>query len=159
MFDVLPRSLFNRRNGGIQLSYRYDTALSPTICNGVQNHLAPKTLHSYFTLFKLLHASSIHTRSRSPQVTDHVSKLAQEDFVSEQISQAVMHMCVHVEPYNSTLARVSDSCQYFPILDCLSYSYASRTSCLSLGLGLVVKIFQCWIACHTLAQEGLPGSR
>ena len=91
MFDVLPRSLFNGGNGGIQLSYRYDTALSLTICNGVQNHLAPKTLHSYFTLFKLLYASSIHTRSSSPHVTDHVSQLAQEDFVSEQKSQAVMH--------------------------------------------------------------------
>ena len=63
MFDVLPRSLFNGGNGGSQLSYRYDTALSLTICNGVQNHLAPKTLHSYFSLFKLLYASSIHTRS------------------------------------------------------------------------------------------------
>ena len=91
MFDVLPRSLFNGGNGGIQLSYPYDTALSPTICNGVQNHLAPKTLHSYFTLFKLLYASSIHTRSSSPHVTDHVSQLAQEDFVSEQKSQAVMN--------------------------------------------------------------------
>ena len=91
MFDVLPRSLFNGGNGGIQLSYPYDTALSLTICNGVQNHLAPKTLHSYFTLVKLLYASSIHTRSSSPHVTDHVSQLAQEDFVSEQKSQAVMH--------------------------------------------------------------------
>ena len=90
MFDVLPRSLFNGGNGGIQLSYRYDTALSLTICNGVQNHLAPKTLHSYFTLFKLLYASSIHTRSSSPHVTDHLSQLAQEDFVSEQKSQAVI---------------------------------------------------------------------
>ena len=91
MFDVLPRSLFNGGNGGIQLSYPYDTALSLTICKGVQNHLAPKTLHSYFSLFKLLYASSIHTRSSSPHVTDHVSQLAQEDFVSEQKSQAVMH--------------------------------------------------------------------
>ena len=91
MFDVLPRSLFNGGNGGIQLSYPCDTALSLTICNGVQNHLAPKTLHSYFSLFKLLYASSIHTRSSSPHVTDHVSQLAQEDFVLEQKSQAVMH--------------------------------------------------------------------
>ena len=96
MFDVLPRSLFNGGNGGIQLSYPYDTALSLTICNGVQNHLAPKTLHSYFTLFKLLYASSIHTRSSSPHVTDHVSQLAQEDFVSEQKSQAVMHAMSYI---------------------------------------------------------------
>ena len=70
----------------------YDTALSLTIWNGVQNHLAPKTLHYYFTIFKLLYASSIHTRSSSPHVTDHVSQLAQEDFVSEQKSQALMHV-------------------------------------------------------------------
>ena len=94
------KSLFNRGNGGIQLSYRYDTALSLTICNGVQNHLAPKTLHSYFTLFKLLYASSIHTRSSSPHVTDHVSQFAQEDFLSEQISQGAMHVTLSdINPY------------------------------------------------------------
>ena len=109
MFDVLPRSLFNGGNGEIQLSYRYDTALSLTICNGVQNHLAPKTLHSYFTLFKLLYASSIHTRSSSPHVTDHVSQLAQEDFVSEQKSQAVMHaISAHLSMYNDTLRLVRE---------------------------------------------------
>ena len=40
-----------------------------------------------------------------------------------------------------TLARVRVSCQCFPVSDCASYSYAGRTSWLSLGLGLVVSVF------------------
>ena len=41
------------------------TASSPTVCTEVQNDLAPTTVHSYFTLFKLLCAFRIHTRSSS----------------------------------------------------------------------------------------------
>ena len=37
-----------------------------------------------------------------------------------------------------TLDKVRVRSQYFPILDCISYSYAGRTSWFSLGLGLVV---------------------
>ena len=83
------------------------------------------------------------------------------------------------------LARVSVSRQYFPVLDCISYScaikrwwlslwlglavdmlqcwngyptVARRTSCFSLGLGLAVSIFQFWIVYHTVAQERDRGS-
>ena len=84
------------------------------------------------------------------------------------------------------LANVRVSCQCVPVLDCVSYSYARRTSWLSLGLGRVVNIFQFWIVYptvsytsmsfwlslglglvvsivqfwivyHTVTQEGLPG--
>ena len=37
--------------------------------------------------------------------------------------------------------------------------YARRTSCLSVGLGLAVSIFQFWIVYHTVAQERDRGSR
>ena len=84
------------------------------------------------------------------------------------------------------LARVRVSSQYFPDLDCISYScaikrswlslwlglavdifqfgmyivqYARRASCFSLGLGLAVSIFQIWIVYHTVAQERDRGSR
>ena len=39
------------------------------------------------------------------------------------------------------LARVRVSSQYFPVLVCLSYSYARRTLWLSLEFGLAVSIF------------------
>ena len=58
-----------------------------------------------------------------------------------------------------TLARVRVSCQCFPVSDCVSYSYAGRTSWLSLGLGLVVSIVQYLIVYHTITLEGLPDSR
>ena len=84
------------------------------------------------------------------------------------------------------LARVRVSSQYFPVLDCISYSCArkrswvslclglavdifqfwnvyrtvrKKASCFSLGLGLAVSIFQFWIVYHTLAQERDRGSR
>ena len=84
------------------------------------------------------------------------------------------------------LGRVRVSRQYFPVLDCISYScaikrwwlslwlglavdmlqcwngyptVARRTSCFSLGLGLAVSIFQFWIVYHTVAQERDRGSR
>ena len=63
-------------------------------------------MHSYFTLFELLHASSIHTRSSSPHGTDHLSQLAQEDFISEQTAQAVnMSMTYPVTP--TTIPRTT----------------------------------------------------
>ena len=82
------------------------------------------------------------------------------------------------------LARVSS--QYFPVLDCISYScarkrpwlslwfcwqwlfssfgmhilqYTRMTSYFLLGLGLAVSIFQFWIVYHTVAQERDRGSR
>ena len=58
-----------------------------------------------------------------------------------------------------TLARVKVKSQYFPVLDCVSYGYAIRTSWLSRGLVLVVSIVQFWIVYHTVTQEGLPDSR
>ena len=42
------------------------------------------------------------------------------------------------------LARVRVSSQYFPILDCISFSFARKRSWLSLWLGLVVDISQFW---------------
>ena len=42
------------------------------------------------------------------------------------------------------LARVRVSNQYFPVLDCVSYSCARKRSLLSLWLGLAVGIVQCW---------------
>ena len=84
------------------------------------------------------------------------------------------------------LARVRVSSQYFPGLDCISYSCArkrswvslwlglavdsfqfwnvyrtvrKKASCFSLGLGLAVSIFQFWIEYHTAAQERDRGSR
>ena len=41
------------------------------------------------------------------------------------------------------LARVRVSNQYFPVLDCVSYSCARKRSLLSLWLGLAVDILQC----------------
>ena len=89
MFDVLPRSLFNRGNGGIKLSYHHNGRVITHDMYLSSNDLAAKLLHSYVTLLKLLYAFSIHTRSCSPHGTDHVSQLFQEDNLSDQISQAV----------------------------------------------------------------------
>ena len=87
MFEVLPRSLFNRGNGGIKLSYHYNGRVIAHDMHS--NDLAAKTLHSYVTLLELLYTFSTHTRSSSPHGTDHVSQLVQEDYLSDQISQAV----------------------------------------------------------------------
>ena len=84
------------------------------------------------------------------------------------------------------LARVRVSNQYFPVLDCVSYScarkrswlslwlglavyiysvgmdivqYARRTSCFSLGLGLAVIFVQFYIVYHSVARERDRGSR
>ena len=70
------------------------------------------------------------------------------------------------------LARVRVSSQYFPVLDCISYTikrswlslwlglqYTRRTSCFPLGLWLAVSICQFWIVYHTVAQERDRGSR
>ena len=84
------------------------------------------------------------------------------------------------------LARVRVSSQYFPVVDCISYSCARKSSWLSLWLGLAldifqflnvyrtvhkkdfvilarvslaVSIFQFWIAYHTVAQKRDRGSR
>ena len=47
-------------------------------------------------------------------------------------------------PKKDVLALVSviGSSQYFPVLDCVSYSCTIKRSCLSLGLGLAVSIVQ-----------------
>ena len=47
-------------------------------------------------------------------------------------------------PKKDVLALVSviGSSQYFPVLDCVSYSWTRKTSCLSLRLGLAVSIVQ-----------------
>ena len=84
------------------------------------------------------------------------------------------------------LARVRVSSQYFPVFDCVSYSfarkrsllslwlglavyicsvgmdilrYARRHSCFSLGFGLAVSNFQFWIVYHSVARERDRGSR
>ena len=48
---------------------------------------------------------------------------------------------------------------YFPVLQCISYSFARTISCFSLGLWLAVSIFQFWIVYYTVAQERDLGSR
>ena len=55
------------------------------------------------------------------------------------------------------LARVRVSSQYFPVLDCISYSCARKRSWLSPWLGLAVDIFQECMSYST--QEGLRVSR
>ena len=57
------------------------------------------------------------------------------------------------------LARVSDISQYFPVMECVSYSCARKRSWVSLCLGLAVNIFQFWNVYHTVAQERYRGSR
>ena len=48
------------------------------------------------------------------------------------------------------LARVRFSSQYFPVLDCISYSCARKISWVSLWLGLAVDIFQFWNVYRTV---------
>ena len=51
------------------------------------------------------------------------------------------------------LARVRVSSQYFPVLDCVSYSCARKRSWLSLWLGLAVDIWQCWNVYPTVRKK------
>ena len=51
------------------------------------------------------------------------------------------------------LARVRASSQYFPVLDCVSYSCARKRAWLSLWLGLAVSIFQFWIVYRTVRKK------
>ena len=51
------------------------------------------------------------------------------------------------------LARVRVSNQYFPVLDCVSYSCARKRSLLSLWLGLAVDILQCWNVYRTVRKK------
>ena len=51
------------------------------------------------------------------------------------------------------LARVRVSSQYFPVLDCISYSCARKRSWLSLWLGLAVDIFQFWNVYRTVRKK------
>ena len=49
------------------------------------------------------------------------------------------------------MVRVSS--QYFPVLDCVSYCWARKTSYLSLWLGLAVSIFPFWIVYRTVRKK------
>ena len=51
------------------------------------------------------------------------------------------------------LARVRVSRQYFPVLDCISYSCARKRSWLSLWLWLVLDIFQFWNVYRTVRKK------
>ena len=51
------------------------------------------------------------------------------------------------------LARVRFSSQYFPFLDCISYSCARKISWVSLWLGLAVNIFQFWNVYRTVRKK------
>ena len=51
------------------------------------------------------------------------------------------------------LATVRVSSQYFPVLDCVSYSCARKRSLLSLWLGLAVDILQCWNVYRTVRKK------
>ena len=53
------------------------------------------------------------------------------------------------------LARVGVISQYFPVLDCISYSCARKRSWFSLWLGLAVDIFQFWNIYRTLRKKEL----
>ena len=53
------------------------------------------------------------------------------------------------------LARVRVSSQYFPVLDCISYSCARKRSWFSLWLGLAVDIFQFWNIYRTVRKKEL----
>ena len=53
------------------------------------------------------------------------------------------------------LARVRFSSQYFPFLDCISYSCARKISWVSLWLGLAVDIFQFWNVYRTVRKKDL----
>ena len=48
------------------------------------------------------------------------------------------------------LARVTVSSQYFPVLDCISYTCARKRPGLSLWLWLAVDIFQFWNVYRTV---------
>ena len=51
------------------------------------------------------------------------------------------------------LARVRVCSQYFPILDCISYSCARKRSWLSLWLGLALDILQFWNVYRTVHKK------
>ena len=51
------------------------------------------------------------------------------------------------------LARVRVSSQYFPVLDCISYSCARKRPWLSLWLELAVDIFQFWYVYRTVRKK------
>ena len=51
------------------------------------------------------------------------------------------------------LARVRLSNQYFPVLDCVSFSCARKRSWLSLWLGLAVDMLQCWNVYRTVRKK------
>ena len=51
------------------------------------------------------------------------------------------------------LSRVRVSSQYFPVLDCISYSCARKRSWLSLWLGLALDIFQFWNVYRTVGKK------
>ena len=51
------------------------------------------------------------------------------------------------------LARVRVSNQYFPVLDCVSFSCARKRSWLSLWLGLAVDMLQCWNVYRTVRKK------
>ena len=51
------------------------------------------------------------------------------------------------------LVRVRVSNQYFPVLDCVSYSCARKRSLPSLWLGLSVDILQCWNVYRTVRKK------
>ena len=53
------------------------------------------------------------------------------------------------------LARVGVISQYFPVLDCISYSCARKRSWFSLWLGLAVDIFQFWNIYRTVRKKDL----
>ena len=49
--------------------------------------------------------------------------------------------------------RVRVSNQYFPVLDCVSFSCARKRSWLSLWLGLAVDMLQCWNVYRTVRKK------
>ena len=51
------------------------------------------------------------------------------------------------------LARVRVSSQYFPVLDCISYTCARKRPWLSLWLGIAVDIFQFWEVYRTVRKK------
>ena len=51
------------------------------------------------------------------------------------------------------LARVRVSNQYFPVLDCVTFSCARKRSWLSLWLGLAVDMLQCWNVYRTVRKK------
>ena len=51
------------------------------------------------------------------------------------------------------VARVRVSNQYFPVLDCVTFSCARKRSWLSLWLGLAVDMLQCWNVYRTVRKK------